>query len=82
MAEAARPPAGVAHLVYISIVGIDDIPYSYYQRKREAEEIIASSGVPYTNLRATQLHSLVDFLISKAAPDQFRPRSAPAAGNI
>jgi uncharacterized protein YbjT (DUF2867 family) len=66
LTEAARL-AGVAHLVYISIVGIDDIPYSYYRRKREAEEIIASSGVPYTNLRATQFHSLVDFLISKAA---------------
>jgi uncharacterized protein YbjT (DUF2867 family) len=66
LVEAARA-AGVAHLVYISIVGIDDIPYSYYRRKREAEEIIAASGVPYTNLRATQFHSLVDFLISKAA---------------
>lgn len=66
LVEAARL-AGVAHLVYISIVGIDRIPYSYYQRKREAEEIIATSGVPYTNLRATQFHSLVDFLISKAA---------------
>jgi uncharacterized protein YbjT (DUF2867 family) len=66
LTEAARS-AGVAHLVYISIVGIDHIPYSYYRRKREAEEIIAASGVPYTNLRATQFHSLVDFLISKAA---------------
>lgn len=66
LTEAARA-AGVAHLVYISIVGIDDIPYSYYRRKREAEEIIASSGVPYTNLRATQFHSLVNFLLSKAA---------------
>jgi uncharacterized protein YbjT (DUF2867 family) len=66
LVEASRT-AGVAHLVYISIVGIDDIPYSYYRRKREAEEIIAASGVPYTNLRATQFHSLIDFLITKAA---------------
>ncbi|HEY0101639.1 MAG TPA: NAD(P)H-binding protein [Pyrinomonadaceae bacterium] len=66
LVEAARA-AGVSHLVYISIVGIDDIPYSYYRRKREAEQIIEASGVPYTNLRATQFHSLVDFLISKAA---------------
>ncbi len=66
LVEAARA-SGIAHLVYVSIVGIDDIPYSYYQRKREAEEIITSSGVPHSILRATQFHSLVDALVSVAA---------------
>jgi uncharacterized protein YbjT (DUF2867 family) len=66
MVEASRA-AGVAHIVYISIVGIDDIPYSYYQRKLAAEEIIKSSGVPYSIMRATQFHSFVDVLLSKAS---------------
>lgn len=66
LVEAMRA-GGVPHLVYISIVGIDDIPYSYYRRKREAEAVIDASGVPYSILRATQFHSLIDFLLSKAA---------------
>src|SRR5688500_14189043 len=61
LVEAAQA-GGIAHLIYVSIVGIDDIPYSYYKRKREAEEIIKSSGVPHSILRATQFHSLVDSL--------------------
>ena len=59
--------AEVAHLVYISIVGVDEIPFGYYRRKLAAEGIIAASGVPFSVLRATQFHSLVDFLLSKAA---------------
>lgn len=66
LAEAALA-AGVSHLVYISIVGVDEIPLGYYRRKLAAEQIIATSGVPYSVLRATQFHSLVDFLLSKAA---------------
>lgn len=82
LVEAART-ANVSHLVYISIVGVDVIPYSYYRRKLEAERIIESSGVHATILRATQFHSFVDFLISKAArvpfllplPTEFRFQS-------
>jgi uncharacterized protein YbjT (DUF2867 family) len=66
LTEAARA-AGVAHLVYISIVGVDEIPFGYYRRKLAAEEVIASSGVPYSVLRATQFHSLIDFGLSKLA---------------
>lgn len=64
--EAARA-AGVAHLVYISIVGVDEIPFGYYRRKLAAERLVESSGVPYSVLRATQFHSLVDFLLTQAA---------------
>lgn len=66
LVEAARANS-TAHLIYVSIVGIDDIPYSYYKRKREAEEIIKSYGVPHSILRATQFYTLVDSLISVAA---------------
>jgi len=59
LVEAARK-AGVEHIIYPSIVGIDSIPMKYYQVKREAEEIIIESGIPWSILRATQFHSLID----------------------
>lgn len=59
--------ANVKHLLYVSIVGIDRIPYAYYQAKLEAERLIAASGVPFSILRATQFHSFVAFLLNEAA---------------
>jgi uncharacterized protein YbjT (DUF2867 family) len=50
----------VRHLLYVSIVGIDAIPYRYYRRKLECERMIEQSGVPHTILRATQFHELLD----------------------
>jgi uncharacterized protein YbjT (DUF2867 family) len=64
---AAARAAGVSHLVYISIVGVDEIPLGYYRGKLAAERIIESSGVPHSVLRATQFHSLIDFFLSQAA---------------
>jgi uncharacterized protein YbjT (DUF2867 family) len=49
------------HLLYVSIVGIDRIPYRYYKRKLACEQRIASSGIGYTILRATQFHELIAF---------------------
>ncbi|MEB3022777.1 SDR family oxidoreductase [[Mycobacterium] crassicus] len=51
--------AGTPHLVYISIVGIEKVPFSYYQRKLADEKLIAESGVPWTVLRTTQFHDFV-----------------------
>lgn len=48
-----------AHLVYISIVGIDKIPFFYYNAKLAAERLIEDSGLPWTILRTTQFHDLV-----------------------
>jgi uncharacterized protein YbjT (DUF2867 family) len=60
--DAARA-SGVSHLVYISIVGIDRVPMPYYRRKLEVEQLIASSGIASTILRATQFHGfLIDLL--------------------
>ena len=59
--------AGVKHLLYVSIVGIDRIPFAYYQRKLAAERLIADSGVPFSILRATQFHSFVDLLLNEAS---------------
>jgi uncharacterized protein YbjT (DUF2867 family) len=58
--------AGAAHLIYISIVGIDRPPlstYPYYRAKREAEDIVQQGRVPWTVLRATQFHDLIDILL-------------------
>lgn len=49
----------VRHLVFISIVGIEKIPYFYYRDKVECEKLIAESGIPFTVLRATQFHDFV-----------------------
>ncbi|MEM1127731.1 MAG: NAD(P)H-binding protein [Bacteroidota bacterium] len=63
----ALQQAGGAHLIYISIVGIEQVPLSYYKAKLEAEQIVEASGLPYTLLRATQFHELIDLLLQGLA---------------
>jgi uncharacterized protein YbjT (DUF2867 family) len=58
LAAAARE-AGVQHLVLISVIGADRMPIGYFRAKAEAERVIAESGVPWTVLRAAQLHDFV-----------------------
>lgn len=65
--DAARR-AGIEHLVFISIVGVDRIPYGYYQDKVASESAIEASGIPYTILRATQFHSFAGALFSLKLP--------------
>lgn len=48
-----------AHLVYVSIVGVDDAALGYYRAKLECERLIARSGLPWTILRTTQFHELI-----------------------
>lgn len=63
------PTAEPPHLVYISIVGIDRVPFAYYRAKLEAERLIERSGLPWTILRTTQFHDLVaGFLGALARP--------------
>ena len=57
--SAAARDAGVRHLVLISVIGADRMPIGYFRAKAEAERIIAESGVPFTVLRAAQLHDFV-----------------------
>ena len=56
---AAARQAGVGHLVYISIVGVDRVPYPYYRTKFAVEKLIEESGLGWTVLRATQFHDLL-----------------------
>jgi len=64
----AASSEGVAHLVFISVVGADRIPmtgrldrglFGYFGSKRAAELVVSASGLPFTTLRATQFHDLV-----------------------
>jgi uncharacterized protein YbjT (DUF2867 family) len=57
---AACNEAGTPHFFYISIVGIEKVPLGYYKAKLECERLIENSGVPWSNLRATQFHLLMD----------------------
>lgn len=60
--------AGVSHFIYVSIVGVDKIPLGYYQHKLAAEQVVTQGGVPWSILRATQFHTLIDFFLSKLTP--------------
>ena len=59
----AARDAGVTHLLYISIVGVDVVPYSYYRAKLESERIVEESGIPFTILRASQFHHFLSMFI-------------------
>ncbi|MGI5453097.1 SDR family oxidoreductase [Streptomyces sp. CA-249302] len=56
---AAARRAGVRHLVYISIVGVDRVPFPYYRAKLAVEQMIEESGLGWTVLRTTQFHDLL-----------------------
>lgn len=56
----ALDDVAVNHLLYVSIAGIDEIPYHYYRAKLDAESTVEDGGVPATILRATQFHELGD----------------------
>ncbi|MCQ4194893.1 SDR family oxidoreductase [Streptomyces parvulus] len=64
---AAARRAGVAHLVHISIVGVDRVPLGYYRSKLAAERVIEESGLGWTLLRATQFHDLVARMLRSLA---------------
>jgi len=54
------------HLVYVSIVGVDRIPWGYYRAKFAAEQVLLASGLPVTLLRVTQYHEFVDSMLDTA----------------
>jgi uncharacterized protein YbjT (DUF2867 family) len=63
----AATTADRPHLVNISVVGAERVPvvsgvdrgmFGYFAAKREAEVVVAESGLPWTTLRATQFHDL------------------------
>jgi uncharacterized protein YbjT (DUF2867 family) len=59
--------SGEPHFVYISIVGVDEIPLAYFKAKLATERLVEESGLPWTILRATQFHDLVLTMLSVLA---------------
>lgn len=73
----ASGEAGVGHIVLLSIVGIDRIPYDYYAGKVAQEQVYEASSVPWTILRATQFHEFAAQLYArgKVGPLHLAPRA-------
>ncbi|QYM65106.1 SDR family oxidoreductase [Microbacterium sp. Se5.02b] len=79
--------AGVGHVVLLSIVGIDRIPYDYYAGKLAQEKLVQAATVPWTILRATQFHEFAAqmFARAKLGPLHIAPRARTqpvAAGEV
>jgi uncharacterized protein YbjT (DUF2867 family) len=55
-----------AHLVYVSIVGVDQHRFPYYKAKWQAEQVIKGSRCRWTIQRATQFHDLLDMFLGMA----------------
>jgi len=73
---AAATAAGIAHLVFISIVGVDEIPFGYYRDKLAAERAVLDSGLGVSVMRTTQFHSFAatPFVGQRRSPLLFAPR--------
>jgi uncharacterized protein YbjT (DUF2867 family) len=52
----AAEAAGVRHIVALSIIGIERVPYGYYQGKLRQEQVLQQSPIPVSILRAAQFH--------------------------
>jgi uncharacterized protein YbjT (DUF2867 family) len=64
---AAERAAGVRHHVAVSIVGIDRVPYPYFEVKLAQEAVVREGGVPWSILRATQFHTLLSGAFAASA---------------
>ena len=57
--------ACVRHIVALSIIGIDRVPYGYYQGKLHQEKVLQESPVPVSILRAAQFHEFPGQYLAK-----------------
>jgi uncharacterized protein YbjT (DUF2867 family) len=64
LSEAER--VGVAHFLYISIVGVEHPRGPYLRLKHIAEGLVRTGGVPWSIVRATQFYWLLDRMLGKA----------------
>ncbi|MER5389565.1 NAD(P)H-binding protein [Saccharopolyspora sp. NPDC002686] len=68
--------AGARHFLYVSIVGVDRPALPYLRLKHTAEELVSVSDVPWSTVRATQFHWLLDRMFNRAARMPFLPLPA------
>ena len=69
----AAAEADVRHFVGVSIVGCDRVPMPYYKAKVAQEEATAAGRVPWSLLRASQFHDLLDWAFGAAARRRVLP---------
>jgi uncharacterized protein YbjT (DUF2867 family) len=62
----AEQRAGVRHHVLLSIIGIDRVPWGYYQAKLEQERVVATAPTPSTLLRTAQFHEFAGQVLARA----------------
>jgi len=55
--------AGISHVVFISIVGVDRVSYPYYWTKLAAEKVVREDLIPWSILRATQFHPFMELIL-------------------
>jgi uncharacterized protein YbjT (DUF2867 family) len=55
--------ANIRHVVFVSIVGMEGVRYPYYKTKLAAEAVVRENIAPWSILRATQFHTLLEFLL-------------------
>lgn len=60
---AAAKTAGVKHILFMSIVGVDKRDWFFYSAKRDCELLIEESGIPFSILRATQFHDFAHMFL-------------------
>jgi len=66
--------AGIKHVVYVSIVGMERVAYPYYKAKLAAEAVVEENIIPWSILRATQFHTLIEtFLEAFSKPPLVAP---------
>ena len=68
----ASKAAGVAHVVYISIAGIEPAAdFPYYAVKLEEERMVMNSGIGWSILRAAQFYTLVHAVLTRLNKGNF-----------
>ena len=67
--------AGVRHIVALSIIGIDRVPFGYYRGKLRQEKALQESPVPVSILRAAHFHEFAgQYLARSPGPVAVVPR--------
>ncbi|CAM5261534.1 SDR family oxidoreductase [Streptomyces avidinii] len=80
--DAARRAGSVTNIVYISIVGVDVVPFGYYRTKLKVEQLLERSGLGVTILRTTQFHDLVAQVVDMAAKLPLVPVPVPGGVRV
>jgi uncharacterized protein YbjT (DUF2867 family) len=63
----AAGQAGVAHFLYVSIVGVRHARVPYSRLKAAAEDLVRQAGVPHSVVPSTQFYWLLDKMLGRMA---------------